>query len=51
MEDANANLTDMIDSLIDNKPEQAEQCFHDYLKPKLQSTVQATEPDDTNKEH
>lgn len=50
MEDANANLTDMIDRLIDNDPEQAEQCFHDYLKPKIQLTVQDPEPDDNNKE-
>lgn len=47
MADANDNnLSDMIDQLINNEPDQAEQCFHDYLKPKIQSVI--TPQDDNN---
>lgn len=47
MADANDNnLSDMIDQLINNEPDQAEQCFHDYLKPKIQSSIQVKEPVD-----
>lgn len=46
MADANDNLPDMIDQLINNEPDQAEQCFHDYLKPKIQSSIETTDPVD-----
>jgi len=45
----NNNLADMIDRII-NDDDQAEQSFHDYLKPKLQSAIQVNEPEDSNED-
>ncbi len=38
MTDTN-KLKDMLDNLINNKPEQAQVVFHDYLKTKLNGVL------------
>lgn len=51
MTDLTDKLASMIDSVINDEPEQAEVDFHDYLKPKLQSSISTdTGGDDTLKD-
>ena len=44
------NLANMVDSLVNGDTDEAEQSFHNYLKPKLQSTVQPTEDDSSTED-
>ena len=41
-------LKDMLDSLIDGKPEQAEIAFHDYLNDKMRGVVGKVPEQTTN---
>ena len=42
------NLQEMLDDLINNKPEQAETTFHSYLEEKMQDVVIPSKLEDTD---
>jgi len=46
------NLKKMLDDLIDNKPEQAQMNFHNYLSDKMKEVMgtEKTENNDSNEE-
>lgn len=39
------NIYDMLDSMIANKPEQAEVNFHHFLQPKMQEVLGIVQPE------
>jgi hypothetical protein len=41
----NEQLDKMLDNIMDEKPEQAEINFHDYLQGKMQEVLHGTIPD------
>lgn len=42
-------LSKMLDDLINNKPEQAQVDFHEYLRGKMQEVVKGDHPDSEEK--
>jgi hypothetical protein len=43
-------LHNMLDNIIDNKGEQAQVNFHDYLNDKMREVVMGVDPTNTNTE-
>lgn len=46
----NEKLQNMLDNLINNKPEQAQVNFHDYLQDKMQSVMGTPEQEPASDE-